>query len=81
MISTVTATTVSTITGTPAGFAASLGLIGVLALLALLLHKELATALPGPGARILGRVLDVAIVPLLIAFALIAVIRVAEALH
>ena len=81
MISTVTTTTVSTITSTTVVFAASLGLIVILTLLALLIQKELVTAVATPRARALGRVLNVAIVPLLMAFALIVVVRVAEVLH
>jgi hypothetical protein len=81
MISTVTTTTVSMITSTTVALAASLGLIGILTLLSLLIQKELVTAVDSPRARAFGRVLNVAIVPLLMAFALVVVVRVAEVLR
>jgi len=81
MISTVTTTTVSTITSTTVVFAASLGLIGIITLLSLLIQKEMVTSLTGPRAKALGRVLNIAIVPLLMAFFLIVVVRVGEVLR
>ncbi len=74
MISTVTTATVSTIASTTVVFAASLGL------LALLIQKELVTAVPGSRAKTLGQILNVAIFPLLMVFALIVVTRLAEIL-
>jgi len=83
MISTVTSTTVSTITSsiTTGALAASLALVSVIILFVLLVQKELVTAADTPRFRALGRTLDVAIVPLLMAFAMIVVTRVAEALR
>jgi hypothetical protein len=83
MISTVTSTTVSTITSsiTTGALAASLALVSVVILFVLLVQKELVTAADTPRFRALGRTLNVAIVPLLMAFAMIVVTRVAEALR
>jgi hypothetical protein len=79
MISTVTTTTVSTVT--TVALAASLGLVSIVTLLMLLIQKELVTAATGPRAKALGRILNMAIVPLLMAFALIVVVKVAEVLR
>jgi hypothetical protein len=79
MISTVTTSTVSILT-TPA-MAGSLGLIAILILFALLLQKEVATASPDSRLRQLSRVLNMSIVPLVLAFILIVVYRVAEVLN
>ena len=78
MISTVTTSTVTILT--LAGVAGSLALIGVLVLIAMLVQKEMATATPNSRLQQLGRVLNIGIVPLLIAFVLIVAFKVAEAL-
>ena len=72
-------TTVSTITSTEA-FAASLGLIAVLALTSLLVAKELASATDAPWVQRFGRGLNVAIIPLLMVFTAIVAAKVLEAL-
>ena len=78
MISTVTTTTVSTVsTVTIAG---SLAVISIVLLLALLIQKELTTAATGRLPRILGRILNVGIVPLLMTFVLIVAVKVIDAL-
>ena len=79
MISTVTTSTVSTVT--TAAIAGSVALIGILVLLALLVQKELASAAVGTRFRSLGKALNIGIVPLLIAFALIVSVRVADILR
>lgn len=78
MISTVTTSTVTILT--LAGVAGSLALIGVLVLIAMLVQKEMATATPNNRLQQLGRVLNIGIIPLLIAFVLIVAFKVAEAL-
>ena len=75
MISTVTTSTVSTVT-----IAGSLAVIGILLLLVLLVQKELASASDQGRAKRLGKMLNVGIIPLLIAFALIVVTKVADVL-
>jgi hypothetical protein len=78
MISTVTTTTVSTVT--TLALAGSLALICALTLVVMLIQKELTTAAESRLSRTLGRALNVGIVPLLIAFVLIVVVRVIETL-
>lgn len=79
MTSTVTTATISALTS--AAMAHSLTLISILTLLALLVEKELVTASKSEVPRTLSRVLDVGIVPLLIGFAFIVAVRVAEAMQ
>lgn len=79
MVSTVTTSTVSILT-TPA-IAGSLALIGILVLFALLLQKEVATASADSRLRQLSRLLNFSIVPMVLAFILIVVYRVAEVLN
>jgi hypothetical protein len=79
MISTVTTTTVSTVT-TAVGIAASLGLMAVLTLIAFLVAKELADVDGRPRLRVLGRVLNVGIIPLLLVSGAIAAAKVVEVL-
>jgi hypothetical protein len=74
MISTVTATTISAVT--TVALAASFGLIVVITLLSLLIQKELVTTADTPRAKALNRALNVAIVPLLMAFLMLAVVRI-----
>jgi len=76
MISTVTTTTVTTILT-----AGTMAVIGILVLLTLLVQKELASASEGRFAVVLRRVVTVAIVPLLVAFAFIVASKVYEALQ
>jgi len=79
MISTVTTSTVSTITTT--ALAGSVALIGILVLLALLIQKELASAAAGTHFKTLTRVLNIGILPLLIAFGMVVFSRVVEILR
>jgi hypothetical protein len=78
MVSTVTTSTVVTVT--TVAIAGSLTLIGICTLLALLIQKELTTATEGRFARAFGRALNIGIVPLLITFALIVAVKVADVL-
>ncbi|MEZ4710456.1 MAG: hypothetical protein R3A44_24855 [Caldilineaceae bacterium] len=71
MISTVTTTTVTTVYT-----ATSIGIILTLTLLALLVQKELASAGDKPVLKAFSRVLNVAIVPLLMGFAFIVAMKV-----
>jgi hypothetical protein len=76
MVSTVTTSTVTTV-----AFAGSLAVIGILILLALLIQKEMVTSASGSRFTKLGRALNIGILPLLIAFVLIVIAKVAEVLH
>ena len=78
MISTVTTTTVTTITSIAT--AGSLAVVGIVMLLALLVQKELASASESRFSRVLVRIVNVAIVPLLLGFVYIVVMKVIEAL-
>jgi hypothetical protein len=51
------------------------------ALLIFLIQKEILTAATGSRARALARVLNLAIVPLLMSFIFIAVVKIAEVLR
>jgi hypothetical protein len=60
--------------------AGSLAVVGILMLLALLVQKELASASDSRFALALSRIVNVAIVPLLLGFAFIVAVKVIEAL-
>ena len=68
-------------TVTTATLAGSVALIGILVLLVLLVQKELASAASGSRFKSLSKYLNIGIVPLMIAFVLIVVFRVAEVLR
>ena len=69
MISTVTTSTVSTITTT--ALAGAVALIGILVLLVLMVQKELASAIMSKRLKTLAKVINIGIVPLLIAFIMV----------
>ena len=79
MISTVTTATVTTITSV--ALAASLTLLAIVALLIFLIQKEILSASTSERAQALSRVLNVAIIPLLVSFGFIAVVKIAEVLN
>ena len=79
MVSTVTTTTVSTVTTVV--MAGSLGLVAVVVLLILLVQKELIAVSEGPRARVLVRALNIAIAPLLMAFAMSMAVKVLQVLR
>jgi hypothetical protein len=74
MISTVTTSTVTTVA--TAAFGASLVLVAVISLLILLIQKEVISSSSGELAKALSRTLNIAIVPLLLSFFFIAIIKV-----
>ena len=69
MTTTVTTVTVTTVNNV--GLAAALGLITTLALIGLLVAKEITAATPGQVSVRWGRTLNIGMIPLLIAFRLI----------
>jgi len=79
MISTVTTSTVSTVT--TAALAGSVALIAILVLLILLVQKELSSSAKGERFKNLSKVLNIGIIPLMIAFVLIVVTRIADILR
>ena len=77
MISTVVSSTVTTVTVlTDVGIV--LGLVAVIALVAFLCAKELATANSGSSRRSLAKFLDVGIIPLCIAFGMIVAMEIVK---
>jgi hypothetical protein len=78
MISTVTTTTVTTVAAFATG--GGLAVVGILMILTLLVQKQLVSTSEGRFAHALSRVLNVAIVPMLLAFLFIAAVRVFEIL-
>jgi hypothetical protein len=78
MISTVTTTTVTTVAAL--GISAALGGVAVIALIFFLVQREFASA-AGPRLHPFARNLAVAIVPLLVTFVAIVVVRLAELLQ
>jgi len=81
MISTVTTTTVTAITSSTAGLAASLLLLAVLALLFFLIQKEILSNATNPRALAMSKVLNIAIVPLVMSFIFIVVVKVASVIN
>ena len=79
MISTVTTTTVTTVSSI--ALAASLTLVAVLLLLILLIQKEIVSGIDTAWAKRLSKVLNVALVPTLLSFAFIAVVKVMEVMQ
>jgi hypothetical protein len=76
MISSITTTVSMIISSASVGsLLASLGVAAILTLIASLIIKELAVG-EGPGIRLLGRNLDVAILPLLFVFGFIVSMKV-----
>ncbi|MBV7330754.1 hypothetical protein KFU94_21425 [Chloroflexi bacterium TSY] len=73
MISTVTTTTVTTVYS-----AAGISAIATLILLVLLVQKELVSSGDKPWQRALGKVLNIAIVPLLLSFGFIVFMKIME---
>lgn len=78
MVSTVTSTTVTTVT--LFGISALLGLAAVLMLISYLVTRELLEGSSNQRLRLLSRRLNVAVVPLLMVFAVIIGSRVADVL-
>lgn len=74
MVSTITTSTVTTIAG-------SLAIIGILILLALLIQKEVVTSASGSRYSKLGQALNIGIIPLLIAFVLLVIVKVSDLLR
>jgi hypothetical protein len=74
-------TTITTASTTTAVAAASLALITILTLLALLIQKEIISGLGGARAANLSRALNIALVPLIVVFAITVAFRVLDVLR
>ena len=79
MISTVTTTAVSMLSNS--AIAGSFAVIGMLVLVALLVQKELISVSEDSRSQHLSRVMNVGILPLLLAFVLIVIFKIVEALN
>jgi len=81
MISTVTTSTITTVTTIAAmGFTATISAAAVVVLIAFLTARELTSANSSPSSRLTARFLSVGILPMVMAFAVIVAVRIAEAL-
>ena len=81
MVSTVTTSTVTTVTTIAAmGLGFVIGIAAIVALVVFLTVKELVSASQFPHFRLLGRYLNVGVLPLVIAFGVIVVVKVGETL-
>lgn len=78
MVSTVTVSTVVMISA--AGFVVSAGIVAMLFLIGLLSSKELLGAASGDKRKLVGRYLNIGIIPLVISFCIIVALKVAEIL-
>jgi hypothetical protein len=76
VISTVTTSTVTTV-----ALAGSFAVIGILVLLSMLIQKEVAGSAEGGRLQKFGQILNIGIVPLLIAFVLIVITKVVAVLQ
>ena len=79
MIATITTSTVTTVT--TIALASSLTLVIVLMLLFFMVQKEILTVATDAKKKALSQAINIAIVPLLISFVFIAVVKVAEVLN
>lgn len=87
MISTVTVSTITTVTSITSitsiaalGIGASISIFAVLLLIGMLTTKELVGASDGSRQRLIGRCLNISIIPLVISFAVIVALKVLEIL-
>jgi uncharacterized membrane protein len=81
MISTVTTTTVTTVTTATVAMIAGLSLLAIVMLLGFAISKEVVSVSDQPHLQALSKVLNVALVPLLLGFLLIAAVNILEVLH
>ena len=81
MITTVTTSTITTVTTIAAmGLAVTIGAAAVIALIAFLTSKEIASASLSSFSQLTARFLNVGILPLVMVFAVIVAVKVAEVL-
>jgi len=66
---------VSVVNGDGGGSVTAIGVALAVLLVGLLIAKETTTSVPDPRGRLIGRVLDVALVPLALAFVFTVVAR------
>jgi hypothetical protein len=81
VISTVTTTTVTTVTTVTAAVFGGLSLLAVVLLLGMFISKEVVGSSEGSRWQALSKALNLAIIPLLLGFLLIAAVKIIETLH
>lgn len=81
MTSTINVTITTLISNSSDALSTALSVIAILLLIVLLIEKELVRAAGGVRVRTWMQALDIAIVPLLVAFSCIIAMRVADMLH
>jgi hypothetical protein len=81
MISTVTTTTVTTVTTATIAVLGGLSLLAIVMLFGMLISKEVVSSSERPRLKAFSYALNVAIVPLLLAFLLVVAVKVAEVLR
>lgn len=77
----ITTTTTTTATAISSGAIASFALLGIVALVALLIAKEVSGSLQGERARRLSQSLNIAIVPLTLLFVSTLIFRILDVLR
>lgn len=81
MVSTVTTSTITTVTTIAAlGLTAAISAAAVITLIAFLVTKELASASLSPSSQLTARFFNVGILPMVMAFAVIVGVKIAEVL-
>ncbi len=81
MITTVTTSTITTVTiMATMGLSITIGVATVITLMALLTTKELVGASLSPSSRLVAKFLIIGILPLIMAFAVIVIVRIATLL-
>ena len=76
MVSTVTTTTVTAVMTASIAVIAGLSLLAIVTLLSMLISKEVVSTSDRPHLQAVSRALNVAIIPLLLGFVLIAAVQV-----
>jgi len=81
VVSTVTTSTITTVTTIAAmGLTVTISVAAVVTLIAFLTTKELASASLSPSSHLTARFLNVGILPMIMAFAVIVAVRITEIL-
>ena len=81
MITTVTTSTITTVTiMATMGLSVTIGIATVITLLALLTTKELVGASLSPSSQLVAKFLTIGILPMIMAFAVIIIVRIATLL-
>jgi hypothetical protein len=81
LVTTITTSTVTTVTTIAAmGLTATISIAAVVALIGFLTTKELVSASLSPSSQLIARFFNVGILPMVMAFAIIVAVKIAEVL-